>query len=345
MALKDVIGQAGALDVLKSALESGNVASSWLFQGLSGTGKRFAAINFAKALNCNAAHEEAGFFSGAEKTSGTGKDACDNCASCKRIDSGIHPDVTLIGPEKGVIKIEEIRNLEEKLSLRAFEGRFKVAVIDDAHQMKAEAANAFLKCLEEPPEGSVIILVSSNPERLPDTIRSRCIKVNFRPLGERDMEFFLPGARCPDASVRKALARLAMGRPGLVMGKSGEALKERDAFLKSLSAMLSGPGTPTWADRQDIEEFLDRLGLFLRDMLVMKITGNGELLLNFDMPEKIEAFGKYADAEGIIDCYGKITALKGSLVYNPNKAILWNYMAGVLKKKLKMKVQSTGKNA
>ena len=331
MALKDVIGQESAVKILESAILNHKVASAYLFQGYSGIGKYFTALNFAKALNCTRRPARKGFRAGEEN--GAGADACDDCPSCGRIEAGIHPDVAIIRPEKGVIKIEEIRKLEETLSLCSYEGGYKAAIVDDAHLMNDKAANAFLKCLEEPPAGSVIVLVSSNPDRLPVTIRSRCLALAFKPLSASLMESLLKD-RIKDPEKRHALIGLSMGRPGLVIekgGKGGDILKKRQEFVKSLLQMLAGSrGNPSWSDKEEIEEFMDGLELCLRDMLVLRTTGKEELLLNPALPEKVKSLGKAASEEVIIDCYRGIAGIKNSLVYNPNKSILWNYTAGLL---------------
>ncbi len=330
MALKDVIGQESAIKILKSAVLKRKAASAYLFHGPSGIGKRLAALNFAKALNCTAAEGDG--------------DACGSCTPCRRIEGGMHPDVLEVRPEKGVIRIDEIRSLEEALSLSAYEGSFKVAIVDEAHLMKIEAANAFLKCLEEPPAGSVIILVSSAPERLPDTIRSRCQAIGFKPLCGRDMALLLEDRiKEPDKKGKtlQSLIGLSMGRPGLVIGngKGADILKKRQDFLKALHEMLfSKPGgskNPVWADKEEIEDFMDGLELFLRDLLVLRTTGREDLLmLGPEVPGELKTIFKTAEEEVIIDCYRGVTEIREGLVYNPNKSILWNYTAGMLKRLL-----------
>ncbi len=328
MALRDILGQEGAIKILEGSILNRKVASAYLFQGPSGTGKYFTALNFAKALNCKRRSGREGFPPGED---GAAADACDGCPSCRRIEAGIHPDVAFVRPEKGVIKIEEIRKLEEALSLCPYEGGYKAAIVDDAHLMNDKAANAFLKCLEEPPAGSVIVLASSNPERLPDTIRSRCLALKFKPLSAALMESLLKD-RIKDPQKRKALIGLSMGRPGLAIGKGGDILKRREEFAKSLLQMLAGSRNPSWADKEEIEEFMDGLELFLRDIFVLRATGREDFLLNPAMPEDMKSLGKAANEEVIIDCYQGIAGIKNSLVYNPNKSILWNYTAGMLKR-------------
>ena len=190
MSFKDIIGQDKAVSILLRTIQRGRVPSSYIFAGESGIGKKLTAMNLAKALNClggGQAEESRGLLDNPEALSGSSHseiDACDKCPSCRKIDKGIHPDFLLISPDSGQIRIEEIRAIDDALSLKAFEGRYKIVIVDDADTMNQYAANAFLKTLEEPPEDSLLVLISSNPDHLPDTIKSRCSRLNFTPLSD-----------------------------------------------------------------------------------------------------------------------------------------------------------------
>jgi DNA polymerase-3 subunit delta' len=308
MSLRDVVGQEGALRMLLGARRMGRLASSYLFAGEQGIGKRFAALNFAKALNC---------------LDPVDLDACDGCPSCVKIDSGTHPDFLLVEPDGDQIKVEQVRRLGEALSLTAYEAKVKVAVMDDAEAMNPSAANAFLKTLEEPPAASLIILVSSSPDRLPDTVRSRCSRINFRPLSPGDCEKVMKKSVKKDLSV---LVRLSMGRPGLALKEN--LIKERDRCMADLGG--GAEGRHAWKDRRDIERWLEMQMLIIRDMAVAKITGGREGLINLDRAEELGRLGESAALTGIIEGYVKLMELKGRLGFNLNKAITWNYAQGVL---------------
>lgn len=320
MALADVIGQGKALKILRGAMGRGRVASSYLFAGEQGIGKKLAAINFAKALNCHnpVASGEKGII-----------DSCDACPSCKKIDSGAHPDFMLIEPDRGMIKIGQIKrsetsrdedgkpffSIEEMLSLKAREARVRVIVLDDADRMNSEAANAFLKTLEEPPDGSLIILVSESPDMLPETIRSRCSRVNFSPLSPAEAE----------AVIKKGsplLVQLCMGRPGLAKGE--DLLKERDRFIDSLGR-AEGGGKHPWKEKKDMERWFDMALLIIRDIAVMKITGNADALINKDKSGALGGIADKAGIKGIMDCYKKLLVLRRLLGFNLNRGITWNY--------------------
>jgi DNA polymerase-3 subunit delta' len=294
-------------------MQRDRVASSYLFTGEDGIGKRLAAFEFAKALNCQQPVRGLG-----------GPDSCGTCPSCRKYDAGTHPDFALIEPEGSMIKVEHIRRLEETLSLRALEARYKAAIVDNAELMNESAANAFLKTLEEPAPGTVIILVSSRPDRLPQTIRSRCSRINFTPLSPDDCARVIGKA----AEKSPALTRLCMGRPGLAVRV--DIMKEREKFFKALSAILAGGEKPTWGDRQDMERWLDQAMLVLRDIAVLKSTDSDEGLINSDMADELDRLGAAAKLEDIIDAYNTLKTLKGSLIFNLNKGITWNYTGSVL---------------
>jgi DNA polymerase-3 subunit delta' len=331
MALRDVIGQDRAVGMLASAMRLGRVASSYLFQGEPGIGKKFTALNFIKAINClSPVKNEHGF-----------EDACDICPSCAKLDAGTHPDFRLIEPDRGIIRIpyirrsdkkeldsegEEIRPLDEFFSFMPYEAKRKAVVMDGADAMNQEAANAFLKTLEEPPQSSLIILISSSADRLPETIRSRCSRVNFTPLGDAESGKVISRA-LGDVPQVKPLVRLTMGRPGLALGD--DLLEKRGFFLETLKAILSGGIKSPWADRKDIEEWLEMAFMLLRDMMVFKIKAGRGFLINEDIKEEVGLMSKDADLKVIIDCYERLSLLRGYLAFNLNKAITWNYVSSL----------------
>ena len=349
MALRDIIGQDRAINILLKTIQRGRLPSSYLFAGESGIGKKLAAINLAKVINClNASNRDA-----------EGIDACDECPSCRKIDSGIHPDFLLLSPEGGLIRIEEIRAIDDLLSLKAFEAIYKVVVVDDADMMNQSAANAFLKTLEEPPENSLIILISSNPDRLPDTIRSRCSRINFTPLALEACEEIIKkvlsqqsedkvqrsGKReevkkrrsekgpkttaLPDSRTLSLLVRLSMGRPGNVI--AGDLIEEREWFMELLKDMLNAE-KDGWTSKEEMEKWFELFLILLRDMAVFKITRNEKDLINIDIKERLNKLSSSMDITVIIDNYQQLNTLKGYFNFHLNKSLTWNYTGSLLRK-------------
>jgi DNA polymerase-3 subunit delta' len=340
VSLTDIIGQEKAVGMLTGILERRRLASSYIFSGESGIGKKLTAINFAKALNClhpvasdklQAAGDNNSLLpDDTRHASGiTDLDACDRCEACLKIESGSHPDLMMIAPEDRQIKIDEIRLVDEALSFRPFEGRKKVVIVDDADTMNIAAANAFLKTLEEPPEDSVIILISSRPDRLPATIRSRCSRVNFVTLSLESCKKVLRG-KVPDEEL-EALARLSMGKPGLALSSG---LKEEITwFIGLLKGMLVAE-KDSWASREDMDRWFEQALIMMRDAAVLQITGDAARLVNADLREYASEMGKSTDLQGIIEMYKELSLVKGLLMFNLNKSITWNYTASLLRKGL-----------
>ncbi|MBA4372517.1 MAG: DNA polymerase III subunit delta' [Thermodesulfovibrio sp.] len=311
MSLINIIGQSKAVTMLQGMLRRQRVASSYMFCGESGIGKRTSAINFAKALNC--VDEDSG-------------DACDACPSCTKIEAGVHPDFLLITPEDRIIKIEEIRMIEEALSFKPFEGRRKVIIIDEAETMNISAANAFLKTLEEPPADSVVILVTAKPGALPATIRSRCSRVNFYPLSPDACREVLSG-RYQGQDLDLAVT-LSMGRPGAA--HTNDLREERDWFLDHFRNMLQA-GKDGWTSRDDMERWFDQAVIILRDLAALKIGGQSRII-NLDLHDYLSDLSKSIELKVILYLYQELSLLKSQLLYNLNKSITWNYTAALLRK-------------
>jgi DNA polymerase-3 subunit delta' len=374
MALRDVIGQEKAVNILLRTIQRRRIPSAYLFAGESGIGKKFTALNLAKAINClqrvtsnelqvtgktqilasgesprrpnlnpSSPPFSKGGMGGFDKEwQEWGGDCCDECSSCKKIDSGVHPDLLVISPEGGQIRIEEIRSINDTLSLKPFEGRWKVVVVDEASTMNPYAANAFLKTLEEPPKDSLIILVSSNPERLPDTIRSRCSRVNFTPLSYDACKKVIsqqsavnsqktdgPASLQADKLNRlSTLARLSMGRPGLAA--SADLLDEREWFLRLLQEMIKAE-KEGWTSKEEMEKWFELILILLRDIVITKITKDRRNLIYIDLKEYIKEFSSAMDLKVIIDCYQKLNTLRGYLNFNLNRSLTWNYTGSLLR--------------
>jgi DNA polymerase III subunit delta' len=183
MSFDRILGQTQPKQTLKNALQNNSMAHAYLFYGQESIGKKYTAIELAKTLNC------------AESTE---NESCDKCLSCRKIENRTHPDFFFIEPVKSTptareetIKVEPIRELQRKLAFLPYEGKVKVAVIDDADLMNLQAANSFLKTLEEPPSATMLVLISSHPFKLLPTLISRCQAIKFQPLSPENIKKIL----------------------------------------------------------------------------------------------------------------------------------------------------------
>lgn len=320
MAFKDVIGQSQAFEILSGNIARGRIAHAYLFEGEKGIGKYLSARQFAKMLNClnNADSDD-------------GLDSCDRCRSCVKIDKKTHPDVLEIQVEDGgQIKVDTIRGLEEFLSLKPFEGKWKIVLIDDADLMNVYAANAFLKTLEEPPEQSVIVLVTNKAQAMLETIISRCRRVHFTPLPYEEFKQLL------DLEDKAGLmSRLTGGRPGLAMGEI--YLKERDKAFEQFQYLLSIGSESLWDTPEAIEAWLEWAVLFFRDIAVLYTSAGVELLINTDLESELRKIGSKTNLKNVLALAEEMLRLKKLIRFNLNKQLTQVYIRAILKKKLKIK--------
>jgi len=188
----DIVGHKKILNFLNKSMESRKVSHAYLFYGPENLGKKMVAEYFA-CLLLNLRTEESSKLA-------------------------IHQDFVSLSPlpEKKNISIEQIKNLQQALFTRPFLGNFKVAIIEAAEKMSLEAANSFLKFLEEPPPHAVLILITSKIKRLPKTIISRCQLIKFNPVPVKEVKNFLIQNYQFDEKKAENFARISFGRPGLV---------------------------------------------------------------------------------------------------------------------------------
>jgi len=297
VAFDAVRGQPAAVDVLTRALASGRVAHAYAFVGPPGVGRKLTAIEFAKALLCPHPMPLTSSPLPEGERQGEGAGGCGQCAACRRVEAGIHPDYMLIAPTPPegktsgtlLIRIEAIRQLEQRAALCPAEGAWKVFIVDDAGRMTAEAPQAFLKTLEEPPARTVIILILAHTRELPATVLSRCQVVRFMPLHEEEAVALLE-ARGMDEGTARLLARASQGRPGLALAQDPAAWLERRELALSILADVGADGATAvfkWGetlgrDRAQMEQLIETWWLWYRDLLCAKAGGDPRVLIHGD---------------------------------------------------------------
>lgn len=193
-------GQHQAKNLLTRSLAADRLAHAYLFRGPEGVGKQLFVRGLTAAVNCKQAN---------------GLSGCGICSSCKKFAAGSHPDFVLVSPEKGAIKIGQIRNLIKKLSFAPYEAKVRVVLLENVHTMRQEAANSLLKTLEEPPENNLLILTADSAGNVLQTIISRCQTVPFYSLTfEETTDILMQQDDALDPETAMLLARLAEGSPG-----------------------------------------------------------------------------------------------------------------------------------
>ncbi len=346
MALKDIIGQDRSVSILKGCIAKERIPHALLFAGDEGIGKMLTAVNFAKALNCGGMKGEELQATGGllfelpeEDRPGlerdTQNDACDKCPSCQKIESGNHPDVFILGPEGdgGQITVQAIRQLEESLSYKPFEGRWKIAIVDDADKLNQSAANAFLQTLEEPSTQSILILISSRPDLLLPTIRSRCQRISFSPLPIDTMGRLLKEKfRDMDDEQARLLSVLSGGRLGYALGDN--LINQREQCFSIFRQMLENFEEEPWEDKEAMEDWFEWSQLLLRDMAVYSATGQEVFLMNTDHAEYIKAVSRDAGLKDILKLARELYNIKRRLAFNLNKQLTYNFVSLLLRNNL-----------
>ena len=286
MAFQDVVGHKRPLQILQKEIETERIYHAYLFTGMEGIGKRLVALTMAKALNC----------------SNQGGEACDHCPSCQRMDKGIHPDLIQINPTGEAIKIGQIRELQRTIAFKPYEARWRVIIVDGAERMTREAANAFLKTLEEPPPWTTIILVATVGEGLPPTVLSRCQRIQFSPLNQEEMTKVLAN-HLTEKEIH-TLSPLAGGSPGRAVRMDGEEVAKAKAALPS--ALAPAPGRRLIVAQELARQegrgnmFLEILGGWLRDLIVYRETGEEGMLLNRDLADEVKRVAPQGETEGLL---------------------------------------------
>ncbi len=278
------MGHSKPIAFLQRAIKNEKVVNSYLFWGNEGIGKKYVALQFAKALNCLETKSDAG-------------DACDQCTSCKKIDHGRHPDVLVIEPEGQNIKVDQIRQLQRELVYRPYEGKHRVCILTAADRMAPHIPNTLLKTLEEPPLHTVIILLANNSRFILPTILSRCQPIRFHPLPIPLVSKWLMEGSGLDEAEAHLLASLSEGSPGKALEIRDEIREiPREELLKEWVGLkaLSFERIGSWvgtlpSQREDLLLILEVAKTLLRDLVMVKTLKRGTNLIHSDLVQVIEA--------------------------------------------------------
>lgn len=277
-----VLGHEQNKEFLQSFLKAQARPHALLFCGAEGLGKKKLALEFAKTFLC---------------LNGKGNDGCEACRLLNFADGNVsHPDFIMVErlPEKRELLIDQMRDLAKQAAFAPVLSKNKICIVEDADTMKEAAANSFLKLLEEPPEGWLIILLASSEDKLLSTILSRVVKLRFNPLTVADVKQLLL-ARGVDEAESEVLARISEGSIGAALNlHQQQALEYRQTAISFLEALplelpLNYLAGRAWVEKYERSEailFVKLLQLLLRDMLFVKV-GMTANLYNCDMQENL----------------------------------------------------------
>ena len=343
MPFRDIVGHRRLLDLVGGAVARASLPPSLIFAGPEGVGKRTSAVALAQLVNCPTpiarVASDAGPSSLAADQDGSGRDACGVCGSCTRIARLVHADVILVEPgDTGVIKVDQVREVIERTAYRPFEGRRRIVIIDEADAMLSEAQNALLKTLEEPPSASMFVLVTSRPDELLPTVRSRCQRLRFGRLSPGEIAAVLMASHGFAAADAHAAASAADGSIGFALEGGSEALVEaRDAAremlqhiattsdprrrLDSAKVMVGG------GDRDELRRRLRALASMVRDLGALGAHADERCLANADLREPLRRLVGAFDRERVSRAFAAIDRALEAIDRNASPKIVADWLA------------------
>ena len=254
---EDFVGQEAVIKTLRSQVMSGRIAHAYLFCGTRGTGKTSTAKVFARAVNCE--HPENG-------------DPCGECATCRALSEESSLDILEIDAASNN-GVDEIRDLREKVKYPPQVGRYRVYIIDEVHMLSAGAFNALLKTLEEPPAYVVFILATTEPQKLPATILSRCQRFDFH--------------RIPMQQIIERM-KVAVEKEGIAA---------EDAALARIARAAEGGMRDAWSIMDMCLGYAQEDGAGLTEALVLRVLGAADRGFLFDFADRLIG----ADAAGALE--------------------------------------------
>lgn len=309
----DIIGQEQIKEHLQNALSTGKVSHAYIISGERNSGKEFIAKIFAAALQC-------------EKQ---GTDPCGECHSCKQAGSGSHPDIIHVTHEKpGTIGVEDIRRqINQDVGIKPYSSPRKVYIINEGEGMTPQAQNALLKTLEEPPEYAVILILTTNVDTLLPTVLSRCVVMHMKPVQDaRVKKFLMEELQIPDykANICVAFARGNIGKAKLLASSEEfEKVKEEAITLvKYINDMeiteIVKAITKISEYKLEINDYLDILSVWYRDVLLFKATKDANSLVFRDELQYIRKTADRSTYEGIERIVNALQQAKRRLDANVN---------------------------
>lgn len=332
----NLIGNKTVKETLERMLVAGRVPGALLFAGQQGVGKKLFALELAKAFLCRQPKD---------------LEACNKCPACVRASRFVfpksddeikearkkilwseHPDVGLIYAAGKEILVDAMRDVEREANFRPYEGAARFFIIDSADKMRTEAANALLKTLEEPPATSHLFLITSRPDSLLPTIRSRCQIIRFAPLAPEEVEkHLLKDGKLTQKDAR-LFARASQGSIGRALSFDMQLYKQqREAMLQVLEALTvakdrakllrSAEELNEAKIKDEYETRLDVLQTLIRDVWAIKIGIEQEKLVNEDMLDELKNFSENVSTKCAASWIKQIETLREQLAVNINRKI------------------------
>lgn len=340
----DIVGQDMLIENLQSAIKYNKISHAYLIEGERLSGKRMIADIFARALQCECDREDTqqqtslfslGMFEDNEQTdkADTGEQIkpCNQCRSCRQAQNGNHPDIIYVEHEKpNVISVDNIRRVNEDIVLKPYSGPYKIYIIDEAEKMNMQAQNALLKTLEEPPEYAIILLLTTRTEAMLQTILSRCMVLNIKPVAEDAIKnYLMQSIQVPDyrAAVCASFARGNVGRAiELASNEAFDRLKSLViSAMKNIADMeihqMSAEIKKITEEKFDKDDYLDLCFIWFRDVLLYKacgLYGDTKRIIFKEERHDLEDAARRCSYEGIEKVIHSISRARSRIAANVN---------------------------
>ncbi len=326
---RDILGHEKEVAHLEQAIRSGKVSHAYIFNGEAGSGKKTLAQAFAMTLQCT----------------GEGERPCGKCHSCIQAASGNHPDIIYVRHEKPAsIGVDDVRDqLVSDVQIRPYNGRYKIYIIPEAEKLTVQAQNAMLKSIEEPPEYAVILLLSANDQVLLDTIRSRCVILNLKPVPDEVVKnYLMENLQVPDyqADICVAFAQGNIGKAvRLASSEDFNSIKSSAMHLiRRAGSMEISELIEFVKEIQDykisIQDYLDILALWYRDMVYYKATRDFDGIVFKDEIRTIRDTVSKCSYEGAEEVMKAIETAKARLSANVNFDLTMELLFLVIKENI-----------
>lgn len=310
--LNSIIGQEQMIEHFKSAIEMDKVSHAYIIQGDYDSGKKLMASVFAKALQCEQ----------------KGTEPCNHCTSCLQADTGNQPDIIYVSHEKpNSIGIHDVREqINGSIGIKPYSSDYKIYIVDEAEKMTAEAQNALLKTIEEPPAYAVIFLLTTNLGKLLPTILSRCVILNIQPVKDELIKKHLLSLGVEERQAEFCTA-FSMGNVGKAIRVAtseefNEIKNDCVHMLKYAKDMqvyeLIQAVKELTKYKLQIYDYLDFMLMWYRDVLLLKATGNANSLIYQEQYSSIRDRGNQSSYEGIQKIIEEIEKAKVRLRANVN---------------------------
>ncbi len=322
MFLRDILGQERVVSFLRQALQSNQMPHALLFIGDEGVGKGTTALALAQALNCENRQPD--------------QDACGRCRSCRLFALGSHPDFWQISPEGGPvqpqIKIDQIRELRRQVGFSPLAGKWRVVLLKPAETLNEAAANAFLKTLEEPPEGNLFILTTIGERDLLPTIVSRCRRLSFGAIPHPILMGELQNRQGLSPEQASLVAAIHYGSLGRALGEDmPDLLARRDQVINELEILQKGATGEIlqWAAEKgkkgtNLEGFIILARLWYRDLLALTYQAAPGQLVNQDRRADLLRQQKDISGPVILERLEALSLLERQVRTNLNSELVLN---------------------